>query len=73
MNMHDRTAADRRSGKDRRKRFKLSRLLPSGKQRLERRSLGERRNAWERRKDWVRIDKWSSVCLDKLKIAKFLK
>ena len=73
MNAHDRTDVDRRSGKDRRRRFKLSRLLPGGRRSLERRSVPERRTVGERRKNWVRIGKWSSVYLDKLKIAKFLK
>ena len=73
MQTNDRTEMDRRSGKDRRKRFKLSSLLSRGKRQFERRSLAERRGVGERRKGWVRIDKWSSVCLEKLKISKFLK
>ena len=73
MNANDRAGVDRRSGKDRRKRFKLSSLLPGGRKRSERRSIPERRTVGERRKEWVRISKWSSVLLEKLKIAKYLK
>jgi hypothetical protein len=65
-----RAVADRRSGKDRRKRLKRGRLFnrkPENRTSLERRLHGERRTGW------VRISKWSSVNLRILKISKFLK
>jgi hypothetical protein len=37
----------------------------------EKRGGKERRSRDERRKPWVRVDKWSSVQLKRLKIAKF--
>jgi len=40
---------------------------------VERRWGKERRSKYEARGGWVRVDKWSSVPLDGLKIAKFLK
>ena len=60
---------DRRSGSDNRKAFHFGRLT---KGRSERRSGKERRSKFEPRQEWVRIDKWSSVRLEGLKIAKFL-
>ena len=59
---------ERRGGRDRRKRFRLSR---SRYARPDRRR-GDRRNLEERREGWIRISKWSSAPLEKLKIAKFL-
>lgn len=61
---------DRRSGIDRRRAFFLKRFL---KRENERRSKAERRSKKEGRQGWVKIDKWSSVRLDGLKIAKFLR
>ncbi len=60
---------DRRSLKDRRRPYHLSRLTYRGVERRDqkRRSLGERRTGW------VRVSKWSSVYLQDLKIGKFLK
>ena len=60
---------DRRSGKDRRRKFKLDYFLYKGS---EKRSLEERRSQAERREGWVKISKWSSVCLADIKLAKFL-
>ena len=61
---------DRRSAEDRRKAYGLRFLIKGG---VERRSVKERRAQDERRHGWVRVSKWSSVLLDGLKIAKFLK
>jgi hypothetical protein len=61
---------DRRSGRDRRKAYRLGFLLKGG---VERRSGKKRRARNERRQGWVRVGKWCSVRLDGLKIAKFLK
>jgi hypothetical protein len=60
---------DRRSGRDRRKTLSVARIFF----RAPNRRKSERRSLPERRLDWVKIDKWSSVCLNHLKIAKFLK
>jgi hypothetical protein len=74
MSEIERNLKDRRSGKDRRKRINLSRFRLKGAEREpERRSRQERRSKTERRSGWVRIGKWTSACLDNLKIAKFLK
>jgi len=61
---------DRRSGKDRRKLYHLIRFTKGG---AERRCEEQRRFKYEGRQGWVRVDKWSSVRLEGLKIAKFLK
>ena len=60
---------DRRSGRDRRKTVSFNRIFFRGSNQRK----SERRSIVERRLDWVKIDKWSSVCLNHLKIAKFLK
>ena len=60
---------ERRTGKDRRRIVSLHRFFYKGS---ERRAIQDRRTQEERRNDWVRIDKWSSVHLPDLKIAKFL-
>jgi len=60
---------DRRSGTDNRKFYNLG-LFSKG--RAERRCGEERRSKFEARQEWVRVDKWSSVRLEGLKIAKFL-
>ena len=70
MNQKERAFTERRTGKERRKTFSLSRFLYKGE---ERRTLGERRSLDERRDGWVRVSKWSSVFLWDLKIAKFLR
>ncbi len=59
---------ERRGGRDRRKRFRLSRSRYSIPDRRRR----DRRDPEERREGWIRISKWSSAPLEKLKIAKFL-
>ena len=61
---------DRRSGANRRKLYHLGLFLKGG---VERRRGEERRSKFEARQGWVRVDKWSSVRLEGLKIAKFLK
>ena len=61
---------ERRSGKDRRKIFKHGHFFF---RRLDKKNLVERRSQKERRHDWVRINKWASVYLLDLKIARFLK
>jgi hypothetical protein len=74
MTQVERAPTDRRSGKDRRKLFRLSRFLPKSREDgLERRREGERRSKSERRSGWIRINRWASVQLERLKIAKFLK
>ena len=65
-----RSSFDRRSGSDRRRVYTLGRFL---KRSDERRNRVERRSKNEERQGWVKIDKWSSVRLDGLKIAKFLR
>ena len=60
---------DRRSGKDRRRNISLHRFFYKGP---EKRVMQGRRSQEERRNGWVRIDKWSSVYLPDLKIAKYL-
>ena len=65
-----RNSFDSRSGKDRRRIVSLQKILYKG---LERRmSIKDRRAQEERRNDWVRINRWSSVHLQDLKIAKYL-
>ena len=64
-----RALIERRSGKDRRRFFSVKGFFYRGK---ERRKSEERRSGIERRDGWIRISKWSSVRLDKLKIAKFI-
>jgi hypothetical protein len=61
---------ERRSLKDRRRPYRLSRLTYRG---VERRRDQKRRSQGERRAGWVRVSKWSSVYLQDLKIGKFLK
>jgi hypothetical protein len=70
MLMPKRSYVDRRSGKDRRRRFSFNRFFYRG---LEKRNLKERRSKAERRDGWVMVSKWSSVYLWDLKISKFLK
>ena len=69
MSETKRAQLDRRSAKDRRKKYKLSRFFYKGE---ERRSLQERRSNPEKRSNWVRVSNWSSVNLPGLKITKYL-
>jgi hypothetical protein len=62
---------ERRSGKDRRRIFKLHRVFYKGPE--QRMAMEDRRAQNERRQGWVRINKWSSVNRLNLKISKFLK
>jgi hypothetical protein len=66
----NRSIVERRSGKDRRRIFNHGHLFFRS---ADRKNLLERRSQAERRIGWVRINKWSSVYLWDLKIAKFLK
>lgn len=61
---------ERRSGKDRRRIFNHGHFLFG---RAARKNPLEQRSQAERRAGWVRVNKWSSVYLSDLKIAKFLK
>ena len=65
-----RAFSDRRSGKDRRRAFSLRRFRYHGPER--RKLQQDRRHRLERRDGWVRIDRWSSVKLQDLKLAKYL-
>ena len=74
MTLMDRSPTDRRSGKDRRKKLSIQRLLRRDDESdPDRRHSDERRSTVERREGWVRIGKWAGVCLEKLKIARFLR
>ena len=66
-----RNPSDSRSGKDRRRIFSPQRIFYRGPER--RSAVKDRRSLEERRNDWVRIDRWSSVPLQDLKIARFLR
>ena len=70
MNTSNRSSSERRSGKDRRSRISLARLTYKGP---ERRAKKDRRSRLERRDGYVKIDKWSSVNMRDLKIAKYLR
>jgi hypothetical protein len=70
MSTTKRAFIERRSGKDRRRKFHIGRFFYRGP---EMRGSKERRAIEERRNDWVKISKWSSVPLWELKISKFLK
>lgn len=70
MSVINRSIVERRSGKDRRRIFTHGHLFFG---RSTRKNLPEQRLQAERRTGWVRIDKWASVYLSGLKIAKFLK
>ena len=69
MSQIKRVTPERRSGKNRRRTLSWHRFFYKGP---ERRSLQDQRLQEERRTGWVRINKWSSVDLNTLKIAKFL-
>ena len=74
MALIDRSPADRRCGKDRRKRVNFQRFLRQAEGTDSDRRIGsERRSPQERRSGWVRIGKWAGVCLEKLKIARYLR
>ncbi len=64
-----RTLPERRTGKDRRRKFSLQRFFYKGPER--RKALHERRTQEERRDGWVRINRWSSVALKDLKISRY--
>ncbi len=64
-----RASAERRSVKDRRRFFSLSRLRYKGP---EQRVQQDRRSQQERRNGYVKIGKWSSVKMQDLKLAKYL-
>jgi hypothetical protein len=66
----NRLIVERRSGKDRRKIFMHNHFFF---RRSDKKNLTERRLQEERRDGWVRINKWASVYLWDLKIARFLK
>jgi len=70
MDRVKRSFSDRRSGKDRRKILSLRHLGYKGS---DRRTLMDRRSKIERRDGWVKIGKWSSVKMQDLKIAKYLR
>ena len=55
-----RSAIDRRSGEDKRKRYNLDYFTDGGE---ERRKGKERRQSEERRSGWARVYKWCSVFL----------
>ena len=61
---------ERRSGKDRRRIFNHGHFFFG---RVPRKNPLEQRSQAERRAGWIRVNKWSSVYLSDLKIAKFLK
>ena len=65
-----RATMERRSGKERRRIFSLHRFFYRGPERRDRR---DRRSDEERRDGWVRVNKWSSVEMQGLKIAKYVK
>ncbi|BBO66943.1 hypothetical protein DSCA_08730 [Desulfosarcina alkanivorans] len=69
MPKSNRSFIERRTGKDRRRRFSIKGLF--FRQR-DRRCAPERRSGDENRKNWVRVSKWSSVPLKNLKISKYL-
>ena len=68
----NRKFSDRRSGKDRRRAFGLRRLHYKGPERREMMQK-DRRSPQERRAGYVKVDKWSSVKLKNLKLAKYLR
>ena len=70
MHAMKRNVTDRRSGKSRRRIFRLHRSAYNGP---DRRNLQDRRSQLERRDGYVRIDKWSSVNMHNLKISKYLR
>ena len=57
-----RSAIDRRSGEDKRKRYNLDYFTDGGE---ERRKGKERRKSEERRSGWARVYKWCSVFMGK--------
>lgn len=69
MDTIKRSSQDRRSGKDRRRLISLQTWFYKDD---NRRQHSRRGNQPERRDGWVKLDRWSSVRLADLKIAKFL-
>ena len=70
MSEIERAFTDRRSGKDRRKFFNLGRFRYEDQ---VRRAQQDRRSQQERRDGYVKIGKWSSVKMQDLKLAKYLR
>ncbi len=70
MSANKSSIIERRSGKDRRRIFDHGHFFFG---RAARKNLLEQRSQAERRAGWIRVNKWSSVYLSDLKIAKFLK
>ena len=70
MSEIERAYTERRSGKDRRKIFSFGRFSYKGQ---ERRVQQDRRSQEERRDGYVKISKWSSVKMQDLKLAKYLR
>ena len=70
MSEIERAYTERRSGKDRRKIFSFGRFSYKGQ---ERRVQQDRRSQEERRDGYVKIGKWSSVKMQDLKLAKYLR
>ena len=70
MTILNRSVVERRSGRDRRKKVRLSGFFYKG---LERRALNDRRSLRERRYGWLRTSKWSSVYYSNPKITKHLR
>ena len=68
MSASDPTIVERRSWEDRRAVFRQGRFL----RRQIKKIFKKRKSQAERRLGWVRVNKWSSVYLWNLKIAKFL-
>jgi hypothetical protein len=69
MPKNQRSFIERRTGKDRRRRFSIKRLFL---RQPDRRKSRERRTAIERRASWIRVSRWSSAPLDRLKISKYI-
>ena len=69
MQKSNRSFIERRTGKDRRRRFSIKGLFFRNQ---DRRTSPERRSVGENRKNWIRVSKWSSVPLKNLKISKYL-
>jgi hypothetical protein len=69
MTLIERLVSERRCGIERRSRLSPKKFWYKGP---EKRLRKDRRLHEERRSGWVRINKWSSVYLSDLKIAKYL-
>jgi hypothetical protein len=69
MQKNQRAFIERRTGKDRRRRFSIKGRFF---RKHDRRRSQERRSNTEHRKNWIRVSKWSSAPLKNLKISKYL-